>query len=153
LNLRPARPDDAAAIAFVHHTAMRVSLPFLPELHTLDEVVVWAAGQILPNNQVWVAERDGEVCGYIAFAADWINDLYVLPEVQGQGIGPQLLAKALADGRTRRLWTFQRNTRARGFYESRGFVLVELTDGSGNEEKEPDALYEWRAAPAPKEGL
>jgi putative acetyltransferase len=43
------------------------------------------------------------------------------------------------------LWTFQRNDRARRFYEGRGFVLVRQTDGSGNEEKEPDALYVWEA--------
>jgi hypothetical protein len=41
------------------------------------------------------------------------------------------------------LWTFQRNLRARGFYEARGFALVRQTDGSDNEEKEPDALYLW----------
>jgi hypothetical protein len=36
---------------------------------------------------------------------------------------------------------------ARGFYEARGMRLVETTDGSGNEEKEPDAVYEWRPQP------
>jgi len=153
LTLRPARPDDAAAIAVVHRTAMRVSLSFLPELHTAEEDLSYFAERFLPANTVWVAEIDGRVAGYIGFDADWINHLYLLPEAQGQGIGPRLLAKALEDGRTRRAWTFQRNARARRFYETRGFVLVELADGSGNEEKEPDALYEWRAAEAPKEGL
>jgi hypothetical protein len=42
-----------------------------------------------------------------------------------------------------RLWVFQRNTQARTFYEHRGMRVVELTDGSRNEEREPDALYEW----------
>jgi hypothetical protein len=37
----------------------------------------------------------------------------------------------------------QRNTRARRFYEARGFVLTEETDGAGNEENEPDARYLW----------
>lgn len=41
------------------------------------------------------------------------------------------------------LWTFQRNAPARRFYEKRGFVLIEETDGARNEEKEPDALYLW----------
>jgi hypothetical protein len=41
------------------------------------------------------------------------------------------------------LWTFQRNAQVRRFYESRGFVLVEETDGAGNEEREPDARYLW----------
>ena len=41
------------------------------------------------------------------------------------------------------LWTFQRNAQARRFYEARSFALVKETDGAGNEEKEPDALYLW----------
>jgi len=41
------------------------------------------------------------------------------------------------------LWTFQRNAPARRFYESRGFVMAEETDGAGNEAKEPDAPYLW----------
>jgi putative acetyltransferase len=143
--LRRAVADDAQAIAIVHRTAMRVSLSFLPELHTAQEDLSFFAERFLPANEVWVAEADGQVAGYIGFDSDWINHLYVAPDVQGQGIGPALLAKALEDGRPRRLWTFQQNARARRFYEARGFKLIELTDGSGNEEKTPDALYEWRA--------
>jgi putative acetyltransferase len=142
--LRPAVAADAEAIAIVHRAAMRVSLSFLPELHTAEEDLSFFTERFLPANVVWVADADGQVVGYIGFDPDWIHHLYLLPEAQGQGIGPQLLALALADGRSRRLWTFQQNARARRFYEDRGFVLIELTDGSGNEEKTPDALYEWR---------
>ncbi len=38
-----------------------------------------------------------------------------------------------------------RNKKARSFYEKSDFKLLMLGDGSGNEEKEPDALYEWRS--------
>ena len=34
---------------------------------------------------------------------------------------------------------------ARRFYDKHGFALIKETDGSGNEEKEPDALYTWRS--------
>ena len=42
------------------------------------------------------------------------------------------------------LWTFQKNEGARRFYERHGFDAVELTDGSGNMEREPDVRYAWR---------
>lgn len=142
--LRRAVPDDAQAIGALHRQTMRTSLPFLPQLHTLDEVVSYVSGEILPNNQVWVADEDGRVAGYIAFTPDWINQLYVLPDHQGHGIGPRLLEKALDDGRPKQLWTFQANARARTFYEARGFTAVEFTDGAANEEKTPDVRYEWR---------
>jgi hypothetical protein len=44
-----------------------------------------------------------------------------------------------------RLWVFLQNVPARRFYERHGLRLVEETDGSRNEERTPDALYEWRA--------
>ena len=42
-----------------------------------------------------------------------------------------------------RLWVFQANAGARRFYERHGLRVVRLTDGAANEEKTPDALYEW----------
>jgi putative acetyltransferase len=144
VNLRRGAAADAEAIGTLHRYTMRTSLPFLPDLHSLADVIDYAGREILPNNEVWVALEGGRFLGYIAFDAAWIHQLYVHPDAQGQGIGPALLGKALADGRPRRLWTFQQNTLARKFYEDRGFILVELTNGSGNEEKTPDALYEWR---------
>src|SRR5258706_330450 len=143
----PGKPTaaDAQAIAVVHRPAMRVSLSFLPELHTAAEDLAWFGGLFLPANEVWVAEADGQVVAYVGFDADWIHHLYILPDFQGQGTGPLLLARAMADGAPKRLWTFQQNVRARKFYEDRGFVAVEFTDGAGNEEKTPDVCYEWRS--------
>ena len=82
--------------------------------------------------------------GFIAFREGWIEQLYVLPGVQGRGVGTSLL-KVAQDGFDHlQLWTFQRNANARRFYQARGFALVRETDGSRNEEKEPDVLYLWR---------
>ena len=148
MTLRRATSADAQAIAIVHRTAMRVSLRFLPELHTAAADLWFFSERFLPANETWLAEADGQVVGYLGFDADWINHLYVLPDFQGRGLGPALLEKALADGRSRRLWTFQQNARARKFYEDRGFVAVEFGDGSTNEEKTPDVMYEWRPGPS-----
>ena len=142
--LRRAVAEDAHAIAIVHRTAMRVSLSFLPDLHTAAQDLAYFGDRFLPANEVWVAEAEGRVVGYVGFDPDWIHHLYILPDFQGQGAGPRLLAKAMADGRQRRLWTFQQNARARKFYEDRGFAAVEFTDGAGNEERTPDVCYEWR---------
>lgn len=142
--LRPASADDAPAVARLLRTTFRVSLPFLPELHTAAEDLAFVSNQMLPRAAVWVAETEGEIVGFIAFRPGWIDHLYVHPDQQGQGIGPALLAKALEDGAPRRLWTFQANARARRFYEARGFEVEEFTDGAGNEEKTPDVRYVWR---------
>jgi putative acetyltransferase len=87
------------------------------------------------------------VIGVIAFREDWIDQLYVLPPAQGRGVGSELLQLAQNTYPRLQLWTFQRNRRARRFYEARGFALVRETDGTANEEKEPDALYLWTRGP------
>ncbi|HEX5377747.1 MAG TPA: GNAT family N-acetyltransferase [Phenylobacterium sp.] len=142
--LRRAVADDAGGIARVHRQAMRVSLSFLPELHTPEQDLRFMRERLMTQNEVWVAEVAGEVAGYVAFHEGWIDHLYVHPDHQARGLGPRLLAKAMEDGTERRLWTFQQNARARAFYEKRGFVAEEFTDGEGNEEKTPDVRYVWR---------
>lgn len=139
--LRRALPEDAAGMAVAHRQAMRISLPFLPELHTAEEDQWFMRERLMATNEVWVTEVDGMIAGYVGFHDGWIDHLYVHPEHQRRGLGPQLLAKALSDGTERRLWTFQQNARARAFYEKRGFVAELLTDGEDNEEKTPDVRY------------
>jgi ribosomal protein S18 acetylase RimI-like enzyme len=94
-------------------------------------------------NQVHGASMDGSLVGFIAFREDWIDQLYVLPEAQGRGLGAALLRVAQSSWPQLSLWTFQRNTAARHFYERHGFVSVEETDGRLNEEREPDVRYHW----------
>ena len=141
--LRPANLADAPALAEILFDCFRISLTFLPQLHTLDENIGFMTGVLMPQHEVWVAEDSEAVVGYVAFRPGRIQHLYVRPRAQGRGVGPRLLAQAMADGTEKDLWTFQDNTRARRFYEARGFRAVEFTDGDGNEEKTPDVRYFW----------
>ena len=143
VSLRPATSDDAPALAVILRTCLRVSLPFLPELHTPDEDLAYMTARLAVGDPVWVAEADGAPAGFITFRDGWIDHLYIHPDRQAEGIGPALLAKALEHGGPKQLWAFQENTRARRFYEARGFRPVEFTDGAGNEEKTPDVRYLW----------
>ena len=62
----------------------------------------------------------------------------------GRGIGAELLKLAKRERPTGlRLWTFASNAGAQRFYERHGFVEARRTDGSDNEEGEPDILYLW----------
>lgn len=144
IGLRRAESGDVAAIADIHTLARREAMPYLPELHTDVETRDWLMHVVLPQQEVWVAERAGRVVGVSALEGQVLEQLYVLPGERGRGVGSSLLAKALeiAGGEVM-LWTFQRNTAARTFYEHRGFVAIECTDGAGNEEREPDVRYRW----------
>ncbi len=136
--------SDAAAVAAIHRAAFDAALPWLAGLHTPAEDLEYFSGHVLVGCEVWGASALGRLSAFIAFREGWIDQLYVAPVRQGHGAGSALLAVAMGAWPELRLWTFQRNATARRFYEARGFVLIEETDGRGNEEREPDALYAWR---------
>ena len=144
MKLRPARADDAAAVADTFVASFR-GLTFLPILHADDEIRRWIRDEMFPGHEVWVAEVDERVVGFAALSGDLLGHLYVEPRHQGSGIGTALLDMVKRERpHGVRLWVFQRNEGARRLYERHGFRLVELTDGAGNMEREPDARYEWR---------
>jgi len=103
-------------------------MPYLPNLHTEDEIRLWIRDILLPGHEVVVAEVDDRPAGFAALDGDELAHLYVHPGLQGPGIGDALVAR-IQELRPAgfRLWVFQRNTSARRFNER----LVELTDGAG----------------------
>jgi ribosomal protein S18 acetylase RimI-like enzyme len=142
--LRPANPQDAPAIAEIHLSSRRHGLPYLPEVHTEAETHAWVAEVMLPQQEVWVAESEGQVTGYAALHEGWLEHLYIAPQHQGRGVGRALLDLAMSrNPGGLQLYAFQRNDRARQFYEARGFVAEWFGDGSENEEGEPDVRYRW----------
>ena len=141
--LRKLELADMDAAAPIHRAAFDRALPWLAGLHTPAEDRWFFREHVFRSCEIWGAFDDTALIGMIAFREGWVDQLYVQPQAQGQGVGTQLLRVAKRSFASLRLWTFQRNVAARRFYEDRHFVLVEETDGAGNQEKEPDALYLW----------
>ena len=120
------------------------ALPGVRRAHSDDEVRRWVADVLLPTDEVWVADVDGEVVGMLALSEGWLDQLYLDPEWRGRGLGDRLVALAKERRpRALQLWTFQVNEPARRFYRRHGFVEVERTDGTHNEEREPDVRLVW----------
>jgi GNAT superfamily N-acetyltransferase len=142
--LRQLELADMDVAARVHRAAFDHAMPWLIGLHTPDEDRWFYRKRVFRSCALWGAFDSDVMTGLIAWRDNWIEQLYILPEAQGRGVGSELLDVAKRASDRLQLWTFQRNGRARCFYEARGFALVEQTDGARNEEKEPDARYLWR---------
>nr|WP_239135353.1 GNAT family N-acetyltransferase [Streptomyces sp. SID12488] len=123
------------------------ALPTVAWPRSDDEVRDYFRNVVVPYRETWVAEASsaGGVVGVMVLAGDEVSQLYLLPDWRGHGIGDLCIAfaKESSPGRLT-LWTFQVNKPAHRFYERHGFVAVEYTDGSGNEEREPDVRYVWQ---------
>ncbi len=137
-----AAVSDAPAITAMFISARR-GMAYLPhELHSEEQTRDWLTG-LLGGGEARVLKvtADGEVAGFCVLCDCWIDHLYVDPRFQGMGIGSRLLEVAIGSAPRLQLWVFQRNTGAIRLYERHGFRLAERTDGSRNEECEPDARY------------
>ena len=121
------------------------ALPRVGRVHSDDEVRAWVRDVLLTRGTTWVAHSGAVMVGFMTLAGDELEQLYLLPGQYRRGVGSQfiMLAKQHSPRRLR-LFTFQRNARARAFYEALGFRVVNMSDGSRNEEAEPDVCYEWR---------
>jgi GNAT superfamily N-acetyltransferase len=96
LSIKQLELADMDAAASVHRTAFDHALPWLTGLHTSDEDRWFYRERVFPQCQVHGAFEAGALKAVIAFRTGWIDQLYVLPEVQGRGVGNELLQVASA---------------------------------------------------------
>lgn len=147
---RLLRADETDAAAALHRVAGALIPGYDIDLHTPAEDRAFYRDRVFPAGPIWAAFEQGTLIGHMALTPGWIDHLYVAPEHQGRGVGRSLVAVAQREQDDLQLWTFQANARARRFYAANGFVEEELTDGSGNEEKQPDVRLCW---PADRRGV
>ena len=145
LIIRPYKSDDFEAITILWRRAREQAFPDYQHRkgHSFEEDQIYFRDVILVNNDVWVAEVDGEPAAFLAIAGDFIDQLYVAPDYQRIGLGESLIAHARTLS-PRHLWLFtlQINAGGRAFYEKNGFHAVKL-GLSPPPESEPDVLFEW----------
>ncbi len=110
---------------------------------------MWFRDVVL-EHEVWLAEAGSDLLAVMVLEGDILGQLYVHPQRQSRGVGSALvrLAQSLRPAGLQ-LWTFESNLGAQRFYERHGFVAVERTDGSGNDEQAPDVRYAWHPPPPP----
>jgi putative acetyltransferase len=147
MQIRHYIPEDFDAVTRLWRESREVSLPdFQREKgHTFEEDCHYFETHILPDNQVWVMQMEGQPVAFMAIKDDFIDCLYVHPDHWREGIGEALLdhARKLSP---EHLWlyTLQININARRFYEKNGFIAARF-GSSPSPENEPDVEYHWRA--------
>lgn len=160
--LRQATPDDATSIALVHDTSRRKAYAAIlgdAQLNamTLDErTKFWRERIVLSASEdrtIFVATENATICGFIAVEGSRkqnhaeIDRIYVLPDVAGQGLGRELITAGVNHLRDFgfervRLWVFEKNVAAQGFYRKMGLAP------DGAERKLPSFPKELRFAKA-----
>lgn len=148
--VRPARVEDAAAMARMHVRSWQETYRGLMPDRVLDDPGLvdarerfWTAALVDERyraNRVAVAECDGAVVG-VAMAGPPANAnpgwshlyvLYVLAAHHGSGTGAALLNAVVGTHESVALWVADPNPRAQAFYRKQGFVpdgTMQVDDG------------------------
>ncbi len=164
--IRAATQEDAGSISRVHVESWRttyrgiVSDQFLADLNVEERVVRWR--EVLESDPyIFIAEREGEVIGFISGGAirETLEEydaelfaIYLLAEGQGKGIGTSLLmelAKCLEVGgfQSMAVWVLEANA-SRGFYEKSGAIRVTEKEIEIGGVLLPVVAYAWRSLKA-----
>lgn len=143
MNLRPAVPDDALAVARVHVRAWQVAYRGLMPDGYLDGLRVEDRAQRydfattdVTQPRTLLAEEAGAILGFVTISPARDRDatgqgelcaLYVEPDWWGRGIGRALVAAGRSEmyrlGFTRAiLWVVAGNARAEQFYRADGWI-------------------------------
>jgi ribosomal protein S18 acetylase RimI-like enzyme len=136
MKLRPYSPGDWARLCVVHDAARIHELEASGLAAAFLDLEATAENEGLFDGEVVVAEVDGEVCGFVAYAEGELNWLYVDPSRYQQGIGRRLLRHAIeASGGNLSTEVLVGNEPALALYLSEGFKVLRRVDGklTGNE--------------------
>ncbi|MBB6173428.1 putative acetyltransferase [Nocardiopsis mwathae] len=118
-----AGSSEYASLAAIWRSAVDATHDFL-DPRDRDAIEARLIPSYFPNVALRVAEVDGGAGGFVGVADGKIEMLFVGAELRGRGVGSALLADALANG-ARQVDVNEQNTQAVGFYESRGFAVVD----------------------------
>lgn len=151
ITFRKIDAGDAEVIAAMHRASWRTAYRGIMRDEYLDGEIAeerlgeWRRRLSPPHEDSlgWIALDDGAPAGFIfGFQHEhdcWgtiIDNLHVLPEWKGRGIGRELMARfattLIERGDTAGvfLWVYEKNVAARRFYTVAGGKMVEETDYS-----------------------
>ena len=111
------------------------------ESHSFIEADYWKKNydmvrKLIPEAEVFVAEENEEILGFIGLTDTYIAGIFVKETEQSKGIGTELLRTVMKLKDQLNLNVYKKNMRAVVFYQNRGFKIVnQKTDENTSEEE------------------
>lgn len=134
MKVRAARREDRESLLALWERSVRATHTFLTHADIVALRPVVAVELASDAIDWWVLEIDGATAGFLGFANDAIEALFIDPSRRGEGGGTLLIehAQRLARG-VLTVDVNEQNEDARSFYERRGFAVTgrSPTDSGG----------------------
>ena len=116
------------------------------ESHSFIEADYWKKNydivrKLIPEAEVFVAEENEEILGFIGLTDTYIAGIFVKATEQSKGVGTELLRTVMKLKDYLKLNVYKKNRKAVVFYQHRGFKIVnQETDENTSEE---ECTMEW----------
>jgi putative acetyltransferase len=123
-HIRQYKVSDLEGVLNSWELATRLAHPFMADEFIAQERIN-VAEIYMPNTDTWVAERGGEVKGFIALMGNEVGAIFLQPNCHGQGIGKALMDKAQEIHGDLEVEVFKVNIIGRNFYSKYGFEQLE----------------------------
>ncbi len=129
ITIRPANPSDAEALSKIAFAA-KVHWGYPASWLDLWKPQLTFTPDYFEYNESWVAENDGVPIAFYTLqdrdGIAWIENLWVMPEYIGRGVGKELFLHAIEMARQRGYKSLQleADPNAMGFYEKMGMRKI-----------------------------
>ena len=116
------------------------------EIHSFIETEYWKKNydivrKLIPEAEVFVAEENEEILGFIGLTDTYIAGIFVKETEQSKGVGTELLRTVMKLKDYLKLNVYKKNRKAVVLYQHRGFKIVnQETDENTSEE---EYTMEW----------
>ncbi|TDB68217.1 GNAT family N-acetyltransferase [Arundinibacter roseus] len=146
ISIRPATPADYPIIRDIAYRTWPATFGSIlseKQLYFMLEMM-YSLGSIkeqvdTKNNIFLVAQNDSELLGFISYELFYknlpqtkIHKIYILPDIQGQGIGQKLIASiteiSIQNNCNSLILNVNRQNKAIDFYKKNGFTVVDRED-------------------------
>ncbi|MDX5348900.1 MAG: N-acetyltransferase [Hymenobacteraceae bacterium] len=123
MHIRPYQAADQEEVLAVWLSASCSGHNFIPAAYWKSQVPI-IRDDYLATAETWVAIEKGKIAGFISLLGNLVGGLFVLPAEQGKGIGSALVKHAAAlRKQPLTVEVYEKNIRARRFYQKYGFTL------------------------------
>lgn len=150
VTIRPYQAADWTRLCEIHDAARLDELGQTVGKDAFLTLEQTAENEGLFDNQLFVADVDQKVRGFVAYSEEELAWLYVDPPFYRKGVGRALLQHAVAQaGPHMMIEVLEGNTSALALYLSEGFTVAERVEGklAGNESYAAVGFVLKRASP------
>ena len=137
--IRVAQSGDADVVVALRYAALSANAPSVYSSQEvgelLDDLDLDELRAMIKDRQLFVAETDGLIVGCAGWRGTYLRHVYIATDVQREGLGTRLVARAESDLRTRTSAAVIHVASviyARRFYEKLGYELA-TNERSGSE--------------------